>query len=73
VNSKTIDGRTYDTNPLKAIRRNCIECSGGNTAEVAMCVIKHCPLYPYRFGKNPFHGRAGGKLWAKVFCEDSGE
>ena len=39
--------------PLKAIRANCIDCSGGQTKEVRECVIKHCPLYPYRMGKRP--------------------
>ena len=35
---------------LSAIRRNCLECSGGVSKEVALCVIPNCPLYPYRFG-----------------------
>lgn len=36
--------------PLKAIRRYCVECSGGNTAEVRRCWAKECPLYPFRKG-----------------------
>ena len=39
--------------PLKAIRANCIGCSGGSPAEVRLCVIPECPLYGYRFGKRP--------------------
>jgi hypothetical protein len=42
------------TNPIKAIRANCIECSGGSQNEVKMCVIPECPLFPFRMGKNPF-------------------
>ena len=40
--------------PLKAIRQNCIECSGGNRAEADRCAIVKCPLHPFRFGTNPY-------------------
>jgi len=40
--------------PLKAIRANCVECSGGSAAEARKCVTVTCPLWPYRMGKNPF-------------------
>jgi len=36
--------------PLKAIRKHCIDCSGGSEKEVRECVIPDCPLYPFRFG-----------------------
>jgi len=39
--------------PLRAIREKCIDCSGGSTKEVKLCVIPDCPLYPFRLGKNP--------------------
>jgi len=39
--------------PIKAIRKNCIECSGGSPKEVKLCVIPECPLYLYRLGTNP--------------------
>jgi hypothetical protein len=45
------------SNPLDAIRKFCVECSGGHT-------VKSCPsdgttdpmckLFPFRLGKNPF-------------------
>ncbi len=38
----------------KAIRAKCLDCSGGSTLEVKECPIAECPLYPWRFGKNPF-------------------
>lgn len=39
--------------PLKAIRANCLDCVG-TAHEVKICVCTSCPLYPFRFGKNPF-------------------
>lgn len=39
--------------PVKAIRRNCLDCSGGSVSEVRNCEFTYCPLYPYRLGKNP--------------------
>ena len=38
---------------IKAIRAKCIDCSGGSKQEVQQCVVKDCPLYRYRMGKNP--------------------
>lgn len=37
----------------RAIRKKCMDCSGGFTNEVRDCWAKDCPLFPYRFGKNP--------------------
>lgn len=34
---------------LKAIHRNCVECSGGEAA-VESCPIKKCLLYKWRLG-----------------------
>ena len=45
---------TSNKNPVKAIRKKCIECSGGSRSEIEKCVIKDCALYPFRFGRNPF-------------------
>lgn len=41
------------TNPVKAIRAKCLDCSG-TTNEVKECPVTKCPLYPFRFGKNPY-------------------
>lgn len=38
---------------LKSIRLKCLDCSAGSPAEVRNCELKHCVLWPYRFGKNP--------------------
>lgn len=39
--------------PMKAIRAKCLDCSNGSANEVKLCPIVRCPLYAYRFGKNP--------------------
>lgn len=41
------------TTPLRAIRAHCLECSGNHPKEVRLCQIQKCPLFPFRFGKNP--------------------
>jgi hypothetical protein len=35
---------------LKAIRKNCLECSGGEIRGVEECPMRSCFLYPYRMG-----------------------
>ena len=40
--------------PIKAIRAQCLECRNGNNNEVRLCPITDCPLYAFRFGKNPY-------------------
>jgi hypothetical protein len=47
--------------PLKAIRKKCLDCSGGQPSEVKDCIITDCPLLEYRFGKNPRRKGIGGK------------
>ena len=47
--------------PLLAIRQHCLECSGGIPKEVRYCHITDCPLYEYRFGKNPNRKGIGRK------------
>lgn len=39
--------------PIKAIRKKCLECSGGQYSEIRNCTGTECPLYPYRLGKRP--------------------
>jgi hypothetical protein len=39
---------------FKAIRDNCLECCAGSPGEVAKCACDtNCPLWPFRFGRNP--------------------
>ena len=41
-------------NPVKVIRDKCIDCCAGSSKEVELCAVKKCPLWPFRFGKNPY-------------------
>jgi len=52
--------------PLKAIRYFCFECMGWDRRkkdsdkpidDVAGCTDPMCPLFDFRFGKNPYHTR----------------
>ena len=42
------------TSPIKAIRAKCLDCCCGQENEVKLCTCKDCPLYAFRFGKNPY-------------------
>jgi hypothetical protein len=42
------------TNPVKAIRAKCMDCSADQIAEIRECPIKSCALYPFRMGRNPY-------------------
>ena len=33
---------------LRAIRRKCMDCSGNQRTLVEGCMIRECPLFPYR-------------------------
>lgn len=47
----------HPESPIGAIRAHCIQCSGGSKREAGQCTATTCPLWPMRFGKNPFHAR----------------
>ncbi len=47
--------------PLKAIRAKCMDCSDMSYTEVSLCEFKECPLYKFRFGKNPSRKGVGNK------------
>lgn len=46
---------------LKAIRKNCLDCSGGVASEVLDCSMNMCPLYPYRMGLAGLYKEKGEK------------
>ena len=35
----------------KAIRLKCLDCCGGQSAEVRKCPAQDCPLWRYRMGR----------------------
>ena len=41
---------------LKAIRKECLWCCGGQKKEVRICVSTDCYLYPFRLGKKSDSG-----------------
>ena len=43
-----------NTNPVKVIREKCLDCCYGSAKEVELCPCQNCPLWPFRFGKNPY-------------------
>jgi hypothetical protein len=45
--------------PTKAMRAFCVDCMGNQFAEIRRCTSIGCALWPYRLGKNPFHGSGG--------------
>jgi hypothetical protein len=51
---------------LKAIKRRCLDCSGFLKGAVRTCHRTTCPLYPFRFGKNPNRTLSGSKREAAV-------
>lgn len=50
----------HKRNPLKAVREHCLDCHGGNRAEVRRCTSVGCSLWVYRLGSNPYSARKGG-------------
>lgn len=46
--------------PIKAIKKFCLECAGSKK-EMKTCEETGCPLFPYRFGKNPGRKGIGGR------------
>lgn len=45
------------TNPVKAIRKKCLECCNNSYNKVRDCEHGNCALYPFRFGKNPYRAK----------------
>ncbi len=33
-----------------AIKKKCLDCSGGIRAEIRRCPVTSCPLWPFRMG-----------------------
>ena len=65
--------RKKSKKPLRAIRYFCFECMGWNRRskdsvkpieDVKGCTDELCPLFDFRFGKNPFLPKGKGNLEA---------
>lgn len=44
----------YEPSLMKAVRKKCIDCSGGEEVEARKCTAVSCDLWPFRMGKNVF-------------------
>ena len=42
------------TNPVKVIRKYCLECCLESPKEVELCPAEECWLHPFRMGTNPY-------------------
>ena len=54
---KTIDVRDElpkTTSPIRAVRLKCLDCTCNSPKAVEACPIKACPLWAFRFGRNPY-------------------
>jgi hypothetical protein len=40
----------WEKKALRAIRRKCLDCSGGSPEEADRCEVYDCPLHPFRRG-----------------------
>lgn len=53
----TLTGYDFTIDPpltrKQAIRQKCMECQGGNAAEVRRCQMVDCTLHPWRAGRTP--------------------
>jgi len=46
----------------RAIRELCVDCMGGESpqsakADIAGCLSVGCAVWPFRFGRSPYHGK----------------
>ena len=57
--------------PVKAIRAKCLDCSCDSAYEVQNCPVTDCPLYPFRFGKNPYIRRTYTEEQRARFVENA--
>ena len=53
IHSKIDKPSSKGLTPLKVVRQHCVDCCGGNTSEPAHCPSTACPLWLFRFGRNP--------------------
>jgi hypothetical protein len=58
LSKSALDALETPKSPIKAIRAKCLDCCCEQHSEVRKCVAFDCSLWPYRMGRNPFHGRA---------------
>lgn len=66
--------RISKANLWKAIRKQCLACSGGLTEEIRFCTSRTCSLYLFRFGRPIGNGDVsylGNGQYGKGDCKPS--
>ena len=61
VKSAMMGGTMKKPTALRVIRAKCLDCSNNSSKEVELCPVRGCPLWPWRFGKNPSTAARHGK------------
>ena len=56
---------------LVAIRQKCLDCSCYQPAEVRLCHLTTCALWPYRCGVDPYPSQTRGFARSPVYTEHS--
>ena len=59
--------------PVSAIRAQCLVCAKGKVRVVRKCEKQDCPLFHYRFGRNPARKGIGGPRRAAVLSAEQKE
>ena len=57
---------TITLTPMKAIRKNCLECVCWAPSEVVKCEVVTCCFYLYRMGKKPDQTTKGTDFLSNV-------
>lgn len=57
--------------PLTGVRSFCVVCQGGSVGLIKDCTTTNCPLWGFRFGKNPFWNRLPDTNIEEVEIDDS--
>ena len=52
------DDYPYHITRMSDIKLHCSDCAGSESSR-RNCRVTNCPFWPYRLGKNPFHGGNG--------------
>jgi hypothetical protein len=52
---------------LKVIRQQCIDCMGGQLAEIPLCTSPKCSLFAFRMGKDPCPSKTIGDTTRQRF------
>lgn len=42
---------------IRALRDKCLDCCNDSPAEVRKCIAADCPIWLFRMGTNPLHGK----------------